>query len=373
MVETNFTIIDNQATTIITLATIVFALVCRRRRDLLKWLPSYFLVMIGQVLSSFSFYLGETGSILMNILFVISVILIFIGVTREYYSVFIEPKLRKINPKVLPMMSILPIILGAEFIILVLSLASIFMQFRLYLKNRSATYAFFILTLFAAFLTILSSTLRDLDLLKTNEFGIGTTVILMSLMLITGLVALLELQTEKYQNSLKSIIEESSSASVNVSNIATELAAGASEINAASEQISYSTQEAATITGEVVNLSNNIRKIMGIITNISDQTNLLALNASIEAGRAGVYGRGFAVVANEVRKLAEDSKKATLDTGLEIDEIITKIQGVSNSIKGISSSAEEQTVSLEEIAATANKLDKLAEGLKETLIKNQIS
>ena len=373
MVETNFTIIDNQATTIIIIATIIFVFVCRKRRDLLKWLPSYFLVMIGQLLSTFHNFLGETGSILMNVLFVLSIILIFIGVTKEYYSTFIEPKLNnKINEKNLfGMFSILPIILGAEFLILTLSLLSIFMQFKLYLKNRSPTYAFFILTLVAAFLTILSSTIRDLDLIETNEFGIGMTIIFVSLMLITGLVAILELQTEKFQKSLRNILAESSSASINVSNIATELSASASEVNAASEEISSSTQEATSITEEVMNLSNKILNIMNIITSISDQTNLLALNASIEAGRAGMHGRGFAFVASEVRKLAENSKNAISSTDTDITEIIHKIRTVSQSMEGITASAEQQTASMEEIAATANKLDKLAESLKASLIQSK--
>ncbi len=63
--------------------------------------------------------------------------------------------------------------------------------------------------------------------------------------------------------------------------------------------------------GELTQKSNSIREIVEAINSISDQTNLLALNAAIEAARAGEHGRGFAVVAEEVRKLAEESGKAT--------------------------------------------------------------
>jgi methyl-accepting chemotaxis protein len=211
------------------------------------------------------------------------------------------------------------------------------------------------------------------------------------------------------QENLVKVISSTQIASINVANIATELAASSAEVNAASEEISSSTQEVAvtvqtqvkaltdisamaneiqTLSHEVKNSGNDIDKVMEIIVGISDQTNLLALNASIEAGRAGEFGRGFAVVADEVRKLAEESKISVETSSTKITEILSRIdrtvelignitndiQGTlagleetSSAVEGISSSTEQQTASMEEVTSTANKLGSLAEELKSEL------
>ncbi len=65
-----------------------------------------------------------------------------------------------------------------------------------------------------------------------------------------------------------------------------------------------------------------IGEIIATVNDIAEQTNLLALNAAVEAARAGEHGRGFAVVASEVKNLAQQSKKATV----QVRQILGEIQ-----------------------------------------------
>jgi len=106
--------------------------------------------------------------------------------------------------------------------------------------------------------------------------------------------------------------------------------------------------------------SKNIYDIVGVIDNISKQTNLLALNASIEAAGAGEAGRGFAIVAEEVRKLADETNKATGDIKSLIDDLTL---GISETLSSADASEKIMTKGVADVNGTIAELNQVRESI----------
>lgn len=106
-------------------------------------------------------------------------------------------------------------------------------------------------------------------------------------------------------------------------------------------QIHNELQESLAKALEDAKVVKEIEVLSSSIMEITEQTNLLALNASIEAARAGEAGRGFAVVATEIGGLAEQSKQT-----------VSKIQGVTEEVTAAVTNLSQDAERLLEFVAT---------------------
>lgn len=136
-------------------------------------------------------------------------------------------------------------------------------------------------------------------------------------------------------------------------------------LEAVLEQMRRYQEPVSRLTGKV----EKIRGIVGMMETIAQKTDLLALNASIEATRAGESGKGFALVADEIRAMADSSKKSSAHISRLVEEILEENQDVSQRIGSNQQDINEGTRIIHGIVKTFEEMlsgvKEIFEGVKE--------
>ena len=157
------------------------------------------------------------------------------------------------------------------------------------------------------------------------------------------------------QKTLTQMLDSSQNSKAVVSNSQLEVSKNLEQ----SLQAATSMEETTATVQDLKIFSNEISKMMDIISDIADETNLISLNAAIEAARAGVHGRSFAVVADKIRELAEVSQKNADD----IDGVLKKIN---KQIDNVSQSAKRSKESVLCVADSSKVINKNFEGIRDS-------
>lgn len=190
----------------------------------------------------------------------------------------------------------------------------------------------------------------------------------------------------KQQNSetelLSSSIREMSLAIIEVASSASNAALSASESNDAAKigqevvesavssikNLSHEVDKSVHAIERIEEGSTQIVSVVKIITDITAQTNLLALNAAIEAAHAGEFGRGFAVVADQVRLLADQTEKSTM----EIRNMVEELRGATvDAVSIMNKSKEQASTSVEQSSKTGEVIDEIAGAVSNITMMNE--
>jgi methyl-accepting chemotaxis protein len=179
-------------------------------------------------------------------------------------------------------------------------------------------------------------------------------------------------QTAQVSSQKAKYVSESAQKAAQVSQV------GKKSVQESIEGMNRIREQMESIAESMVRLSEQsqaIGEIIATVNDLAEQSNLLAVNAAIEAAKAGEQGKGFAVVAQEVRSLAEQSKRATA----QVRTILNDIQKATSAAalateqggKAVEAGAKQSTEAGDSIRVLAENITEAAQAASQIAASSQ--
>lgn len=171
--------------------------------------------------------------------------------------------------------------------------------------------------------------------------------------------------------SLREIVEKENESKELLEGVVQEINQGYNDVKETTENLQSIISQFSVLKDSADNLESktkDINEVVSAVTSIAEQTNLLALNASIEAARAGEQGRGFSVVAEEIRKLAEESKKAASSISDDLHSFTLSISDIVKDIETQFNILKSESLKLEKVASSNYQSTQSIRSVTDTII-----
>ena len=199
----DYFVMNLSTTIVIILATLILAWVCFKRRDLIPWLIAYISASLSEVFRLFSQATYDSFEII-SILFSAVSVMTFIGaVSYEYYQTFSKGAKIQTISMILLIMQQQVSSLGLQVFIALLLFIAIFLIIRIYRRKKTPIHAFMCFILSTGLLQITASILRDQGLPGAEDLLEFSRIVMATVLLITGVVAVIEERIVKSENKYR--------------------------------------------------------------------------------------------------------------------------------------------------------------------------
>ena len=190
-------------TIVIILATLIFANVCFKRRELFSWLLAYISATLSEVFRLFSQEQYDTLELVAITFSALSLLVFIIAVSQEYYQTFSNPTKKHTTAILLLFNSQLIGTIILQALIALFLFIALFLSIRIYIKKRTPTHAFMSFILISGSLQLIASILRDQGFSGADEFMEFSRIVMATVMLITGVIALIEEKILRSENKYR--------------------------------------------------------------------------------------------------------------------------------------------------------------------------